>query len=62
MAAADARVRWVSHALAISAEGHAPLPEQAVKLSALRQTFEELSEAYAAMRRMIDRGYLTLSE
>jgi hypothetical protein len=36
-------------------------PQQAVKLAELRHTFDELSAAYEALRRMIERGYVIYS-
>ena len=33
--------------------------EQVEKLSVLRGAYEELTEAYEAMRRMVERGYLS---
>jgi hypothetical protein len=33
-------------------------PDQVAQLGGLRRAFEELAEAYEAMRRMIERGYL----
>jgi hypothetical protein len=61
IAAAHARARWVAEALDISARSHDITPEQTVHLQALRETFEELTEAYDAARRMIERGYLSLT-
>lgn len=61
IAAAHARARWVAEALEISERSHDITPEQTTHLQALRQTFEELTEAYDAARRMIERGYLSLS-
>ena len=61
IAAAHARARWVAEALAISERSHDITPEQTAHLQALRQTFEELTEAYDAARRMIERGYLSLT-
>jgi hypothetical protein len=58
VSAAQARALWVSAAVAIAKADHAPNPEQAARLTALRQSFEELTEAYEALRRMVERGYL----
>lgn len=56
--AANARASWVNAALALSERG-APLNEEELRsLAFLRQSFEELSGAYEAMRRMVERGYL----
>ena len=59
VSAAVARAAWVKECLAMSEIGHQLAPHQIEKLSQLRQGFEELSEAYEAMRRMIERGYLS---
>lgn len=56
VAAAQARARWVAEALALSG---APLSaQQTAHLAGLRSAYEELAEAYEAMRRMVERGYL----
>jgi long-subunit acyl-CoA synthetase (AMP-forming) len=58
IAAALARARWVSAALAAS--GTQPLTaEQTAQLTQLRSAYEELAEAYEALRRMVERGYLS---
>jgi hypothetical protein len=57
VAAALARAQWVKEALALSEAGSiSPLRVQ--RLTELRTAFEELAEAYEAMRRMVERGYL----
>ncbi len=61
MAAAHARGRWVAAALAITEAAQPPGPDQVGRLAALRMTYEELTEVYDAMRRMVERGYLTYS-
>ena len=58
VAAALARTRWISEALAMSAGG-ALNAEQTARLASLRAAFEELTEAYEAMRRRVERVYLT---
>lgn len=58
IAAAQARSRWVAAALAATENGQAPSAEQIDKIASLRMVFEELSEVYDAMRRMVERGYL----
>jgi hypothetical protein len=60
--AAAARATWVKEALAISDKGVAPTEAQIKHLALLRSTFEELSEAYEATRRMVERGYLCYLE
>ena len=59
-ASALARAAWVSEALS---QTQVPSPlnaEQVTKLKNLRGAYEELSESYEAMRRMVERGYLTM--
>lgn len=58
-AAAVARARWVIGALAVTDGGQAPTPNQVDGVAHLRKTYEELAEAYDAMRRMVERGYIT---
>lgn len=58
VAAAHARAHWVAAALALAETQAAPNAEQIARLEVLRKTFEELSEAYEALRRMVERGYL----
>lgn len=57
VAAASARAQWVKEALAMSEKVHLD-PAQAQRLSDLRKAYEELTEVYEAMRRMVERGYL----
>jgi len=58
VAAAHARAKWVARATAF-ADAASPLSAaQVEELSVLRRAFEELAEAYEAMRRMVERGYL----
>lgn len=61
VAAADARAAWVAEALRLTASAGAVSAEQADSLARRRVVFEELSEAYEAMRRMVERGYLPLN-
>ncbi len=61
VAAASARATWVAQALAVSAGGGKMTPQDLSQLTHLRQTFEELAEAYEAMRRMVERGYIGFS-
>jgi hypothetical protein len=58
VAAAMARTRWVAAALAATEAAHPPTPDQIEKLAQLRRVYEELTEVYDAMRRMVERGYL----
>ena len=57
LAAANARARWVAAAITLSQKSEAS-PQDVAQLSALRVTYEELTEAYDALRRMVERGYL----
>ena len=58
--AALARAQWVAEALALTETPHPLTAEQTAKLARMRSAYEELTEAYEAMRRMVERGYLTL--
>ena len=58
VATATARARWTGRALEFTAAAN-PSPAQAAELGTLRAAYEELAEAYEALRRMVERGYLT---
>lgn len=58
ISAALARRRWVDTALALTRDPHALSREEVDRLTVQRQAWEELSEVYEAMRRMVERGYL----
>lgn len=58
VAAAQSRAHWVAAAVALTEGGRAPSPAEIAQLCQLRQAFEELTEAYEALRRMVERGYL----
>jgi hypothetical protein len=58
VAAACARAQWVAEALAASEASPSLSQAQVTRLTHLRATFEELTEVYEAMRRMVERGYL----
>lgn len=58
VAAAHARAKWVSAAVTMTEASTQLTPDQISNLATLRRGFEELSEAYEAMRRMVERGYL----
>ncbi len=58
VAAACVRAQWVSEALAATENGSTLTPTQVERLGHLRASFEELTEVYEAMRRMVERGYL----
>jgi hypothetical protein len=57
-AAALARTQWVAEALSATDGGHMPTREQIEKLGQLRAAYNELTEVYDAMRRMVERGYI----
>jgi len=57
---ANARARWAAEALRLSESGSAVTVDQTARLTAARTAYEELAEAYEALRRMVERGYLTL--
>lgn len=57
LATASARARWTAKALEISAGGR-PTPGQIAELVDLRTAYQELAEAYEALRRMVERGYI----
>jgi len=56
--ASAARAEWVAVALELSSRLHIPTPEETARLAHLRAAYQELSEAYDAIRRMVERGYL----
>jgi len=61
LSASKARIAWVEASRAV-AQSRSPLSEEEVKrLSHLRSAYDELCEAYEAMRRMVERGYLQLA-
>jgi hypothetical protein len=62
LATAYARARWVATALALTEGGRPPTAEDAQKLATLRHAYEELTEVYDAMRRLVERGYLSYTE
>ena len=61
VATAQARARWVSAALSATDSGQPPSHEQIEKIARLRVAYEELTEVYDAMRRMVERGYLAFA-
>ena len=61
LAAAYARARWVATGLAATESGRPPTGEDIENLAALRRAYEELTEVYDALRRMVERGYLPYS-
>jgi len=59
VAAAHARARWVMAATAATGTASELTQDQIAQLGMLRRGFQELSEVYDAMRRMVERGYLS---
>jgi hypothetical protein len=57
---ATARTKWVSEALRLSESGSPVTPDQTARLTAHRNAYDELSEAYEGLRRMVERGYIIL--
>jgi len=57
---ATARGKWVAEALRQSESGAPSTPDQIARLTSTRTAYEELAEAYEGLRRMVERGYLTL--
>lgn len=57
---ATARAKWVSEALRQSESGAPSTADQIARLTAARTAYEELAEAYEGLRRMVERGYLTI--
>lgn len=61
VAASQARGQWVAAAIAATESGQQANPTQIAQLAQKRQAFEELTEAYEGLRRMVERGYLSYS-
>ncbi len=59
--AALARTRWMAAALAACDGDHPPSAEQLEQIAQHRKAFEELTEVYGALRRLVERGYLAYS-
>lgn len=55
-----ARAKWVAEGLRQSESGAPSTPDQIARLSAARVAYEELAEVYEGLRRMVERGYLTM--
>nr|WP_167176158.1 hypothetical protein [Brevundimonas terrae] len=58
---AQARARWVAEGLRLVHSGSPATPDQTARLTSARTAYEELAEAYEGLRRMLERGYITLS-
>jgi hypothetical protein len=59
ISAAQARARWVNAAMAAADKAESMTAEDVAKLSVLRSAYDELTEAYEALRRMVERGYVS---
>lgn len=59
VATAQARAQWVAAAVAMTETPRIPSHDQITKLAQMRMAYEELVEAYEALRRMVERGYIT---
>ena len=57
---AGARAKWGAEALRLAHSGSPVTADQVARLTAARIAFEELSEAYEGLRRMVDRGYVPM--
>lgn len=57
---AQSRARWAAEAVRLAESGSVASPDQVARLTAARTAYEELAEAYEALRRMVERGYLPL--
>ncbi len=57
---ATARAKWAAEALRLAHSGSPVTPDQTARLTAARTAFEDLVEAYDALRRMVERGYIAL--
>ena len=55
----DSGMRWVAEGLRLTHSGSPATPDQVARLTSARVAYEELAEAYDALRRMVERGYVT---
>jgi hypothetical protein len=58
VAAAQARAAWAAQAIAYADSGRPLEPGETARLTLMRETYLELTEAYEALRRMVERGYI----
>ena len=58
--AAKARCQWIAEALHVASASDLPDAGQIRKLAELRSNYMELTEAYDALRRLVERNYLAL--
>jgi hypothetical protein len=61
-AAAEARCEWVSMAVIFAEQSIVLNEEQTKKLTSLRMAYDELTEAYSALRRMVERSYIQFEQ
>ena len=61
LATAQARALWVATGIAVSESSRAITAEQLAELTRLRTVYEELTDVYEGLRRMVERGYLGFS-
>lgn len=57
---ATARAKWVAESLRQSESGAPSTPDQIARLATARTAYEELAEAYEGLRRMVERGYVSI--
>lgn len=57
VAASHARARWLGASIALSKKAE-PSPQDVQQIVMLRTTYDELTEAYNGLRRLVERGYL----
>jgi hypothetical protein len=58
VATAQARALWIAEALKLSETGRPLTREETERLSLMRTAFDELTEAYEGLRRLVERGHL----
>ena len=55
-----ARAKWVAESLRLANSGSPVTPDQVARLTSARTAYDELAEAYEALRRIVERGYVPL--
>lgn len=58
VAAAHARARWLGASIALSKKADAASQQDMQQVATLRVAYEELTEAYNGLRRLVERGYM----
>lgn len=58
VAIAHARARWLGASIALTKKADAPSAQDVQQIATLRATYDELTEAYNGLRRLVERGYL----